>query len=199
MRSAKIILASSSKYRQQLLQRLQMPFTCDSPEIDESPLINETAEALVHRLAISKATAIANKHAHSNTLVIGSDQVASFNGKILTKPGNFERAHEQLSQCSGNSITFLTGLCLLDCNTLQAHTVIETFTVHFRELTQQQISHYLHKEQPYDCAGSFKMEGLGISLFKKLEGDDPNSLIGLPLIQLNNLLLEAGVDVLAYQ
>ena len=192
-----IILASSSVYRQALLQRLRLNFTCESPDIDESPLPQEAAKSLVQRLATQKAQTIANNHQYSNTYIIGSDQVATLEGSILSKPHNHKNAVKQLNHCNGKTVSFVTGLCLFNCNTMTANTIVENFSVTFRQLTAIQIENYLRLEEPYDCAGSFKMEGLGISLFKQLQGDDPNSLIGLPLIKLNDLLLEAGIDTLS--
>lgn len=186
-----LILASSSPYRRQLLQRLNLPFSHQSPSIDETPKPGESANELVLRLASEKAMTVAENNPYA--LIIGSDQVAVLDEKILTKPGNAETALQQLSACSGRSVTFLTGLCLLNGQSGQQQQLVEPFTVHFRELTQDQLERYIQMEQPLDCAGSFKMEGLGISLFERLEGDDPNSLIGLPLIQLVKLLNKEGV------
>ena len=186
-----LILASSSPYRQQLLARLGLPFSCQSPDIDESSKPGETAPELVSRLAIEKAKTVARDH--SNALIIGSDQVATLGDNILTKPGNVERALEQLLACSGKTVTFHTGLCLLNSKSQQYQSIIEPFTVYFRELNEAQLQRYIKKEQPLDCAGSFKMEGLGISLFERLEGGDPNSLIGLPLIQLVKMLANEGI------
>ncbi|WP_101759416.1 nucleoside triphosphate pyrophosphatase [Oceanicoccus sp. KOV_DT_Chl] len=189
-----IILASSSDYRRQLLTRLGLDFEYFSPDIDESAHIDESAQQLACRLAVEKTQAVATHY--PNALIIGSDQVASANGSILNKPGNYQRAHQQLSACSGNAVHFYTGLALLNSQTNEIQSVVETFTVHFRTLTAANIGKYLSLEQPYDCAGSFKMEGLGIALFERLEGDDPNSLIGLPLIQLINLLKNQGLEVI---
>lgn len=186
-----LILASSSPYRRQLLQRLNLPFSHQSPSIDETPKPGESANELVLRLASEKAMTVAENNPYA--LIIGSDQVAVLDEKILTKPGNAETALQQLSACSGRSVAFLTGLCLLNSRSGQQQQLVEPFTVHFRELTQDQLERYIQIEQPFDCAGSFKMEGLGISLFERLEGDDPNSLIGLPLIQLVKLLNKEGV------
>ena len=190
-----LILASSSPYRRELLTRLGLNFDCVSPDIDESPRPEEGPEQLVERLSISKANKVASKL--NQHLIIASDQVACLDGKILSKPGNHQTALSQLSDCSGRSVTFHTGLTVLNSATSNAQTHVELFTVHFRNLDQQRINDYLQREQPYDCAGSFKVEGLGIALFKRLEGDDPNSLIGLPLIKLISLLEKEGVDVLA--
>lgn len=188
-----LILASSSPYRRELLARLNTPFDCISPNIDESPNAGEAPEQLVVRLAQNKAEAIANNH--HNHLIIASDQVACLDGKILTKPGNFENAVMQLSSCSGKRVVFHTGLCLLNSQNQNRQFCVEPFTVCFRDLTLKQIERYLKAEEPYDCAGSFKMEGLGISLFSKLEGDDPNALIGLPLIRLINMLQKESVEI----
>lgn len=190
-----IVLASSSPYRKALLERLGLPFDCASPDIDETPQPAESPEALVSRLANAKAQALC-EHFPSH-LIIGSDQVACApGGGILTKPGNLTRATEQLRACSGKSVTFLTGLTLLNSATGQTWHHIETFNVHFRKLSESDIAHYLKTEQPFDCAGSFRMEGLGIALFEALDGRDPNALIGLPLIALINGLRHFGIDVL---
>lgn len=188
-----LVLASSSPYRRELLARLRLPFSCSAPAIDESALPGESAETLVRRLSEEKARALSDSF--SNHLIIGSDQVAVLNGQIIGKPHNFERAREQLLKASGNSVTFLTGLCLLNSATGQLQTDCIPFTVHFRELSDAQISRYLHAEQPYDCAGSFKAEGLGVSLFRSTEGSDSNSLIGLPLIRLVDMLHASGIDI----
>ncbi|WP_026244607.1 Maf family protein [Dasania marina] len=188
-----LILASSSPYRKQLLQRLGLTFSCISPDIDETPLPQESAAELVARLAKRKALAISASH-HEH-LIIASDQVAALNGHILGKPGNHANAVQQLQQCSGQAVTFYTALHVLNSQTGHSQHCVETFTVYFRLLSQQQIQRYLHKEQPYHCAGSFKMEGLGICLFEKMQGDDPNSLIGLPLIQLINMLTKEDIPI----
>ena len=189
-----IVLASSSPYRHALLTRLNLPFQSISPEIDETPLNNESPTELVSRLAYEKAFAIAKNF--DNTLVIGSDQVATINNRILTKPGNMENAITQLLACSGNNVTFYTSLCVVDTQNSNHHQIVDTYTVGFRELSIQQIKRYLEIEQPFDCAGSFKAEGMGITLFTHLSGRDPNSLIGLPLIQLTDILLQLGLDPL---
>ena len=185
------MLASTSPYRRELLGRLGLPFTSARPDADESALPGESAEALVARLAESKARSVARHHPEA--LVIGSDQVAVLDGEIIGKPGTPERAREQLARTSGRSVRFLTGLCLLDTASGESQVLVEPFTVHFRELDAASIARYVAAEQPYDCAGSFKSEGLGITLFARLEGDDPNSLIGLPLIRLVDLLAESGI------
>lgn len=189
-----LVLASGSPYRRELLQRLQLPFVWRSPDIDESPRPGETATALVQRLAAAKAGVL--RHQFLQHLIIGSDQVAVLDGNIIGKPGNRETAIRQLQAVSGRSLTFYTGLCLLNSasNTLQVDCI--PFTVHFRQLTQQQIESYVDREKPFDCAGSFKSEGLGICLFESTEGSDATSLIGLPLIRLRQMLEQAEVKVL---
>jgi MAF protein len=189
-----LLLASSSPYRRELLARLCLPFVCSSPDIDESRHPEEPAIELVQRLAREKAQALAGSHPRH--LIIGSDQVAVLNGQILGKPHTFERALEQLSASSGASVTFLTGLALLNSSTGACQVDCVPFTVHMRELDQVTLERYLHAEQPYDCAGSFKAEGLGVSLFRSTEGPDATSLIGLPLIRLIDMLLTEGVQIL---
>lgn len=190
-----LVLASTSPYRRALLERLGLIFELDAPEVDESHRPGEAPQALVMRLAEAKARAVAARH--PGALVIGSDQVACIDDDILGKPGNRERAVAQLTQASGRTVTFQTGLCLLDAASNRAQVVVEPFRVHFRTLTPPRIAAYIDREQPYNCAGSFKSEGLGIALFERLEGEDPNALIGLPLIRLITLLEAEGVDVLA--
>lgn len=188
-----LVLASGSVYRRELLRRLALPFEYDSPEIDETPLPGETAEELTLRLARAKAEALrARFPAH---LIIGSDQVLTLDGEPVSKPGNHSAAVDQLRRCSGREVEFLTGLCLLNTASGRCQVVSEPFRVVFRQLSDETIERYLHQEQPYDCAGSFRMEGLGISLFRALRGEDPNSLIGLPLIRLCDMLSEEGVQV----
>ena len=182
----KLILASTSRYRQALLAKLGLPFDCQAPEVDETPLPGESARQLVLRLAIAKARAVANQH--DQGLIIGSDQVCVCQNEILGKPGTVERAVAQLLAAQGQSVTFFTGLAVVDAATGQCHSLVEPFTVHFRSLDEAAIRRYVEAEQPLDCAGSFKCEGLGIVLFKALEGRDPNSLIGLPLIGLVEML-----------
>lgn len=190
-----LILASTSRYRQALLQRLQIPFITQAPQVDETPLPGESAWALVARLSQQKAAAVQTDHPHH--LIIGADQVAVLEKtQILGKPGNFTAAVAQLQQLSGQSVQFLSGLCVLNSANGHCEVVVEPFTVVFRPLTQAMITHYVQREQPYDCAGSFKSEGLGIALFERLSGDDPTALIGLPLIQLVRLLEQAGLQVI---
>lgn len=190
-----LVLASTSPYRKTLLERLGLDFETAAPQTDETTLDGETPEALVIRLAEAKARAVAPHY--PDALIIGSDQVAVLDGKILGKPGNHEAATQQLRHASGREVSFLTGLCLLNTRTQQAQVRLVPFSVVFRALSESQIQYYLHQEKPYDCAGSFKSEGLGISLFERLQGEDPNALIGLPLIELIRLLAVEGVDVLS--
>ena len=191
---ADLILASTSPFRKAILEKLNIPFTTQSPDVDETPLENESPEQLVERLSILKAKAVADSL--NEGLVIGSDQVAVIDGKILSKPGNHENAVNQLLQASGETVSFLTGLCLYNAASKTYQAEVVPFNVVFRELSEQQIDNYLRKEQPYNCAGSFKSEGLGITLFEKLAGDDPNTLIGLPLIRLVRMLEHEGVAVI---
>lgn len=190
----KLILASTSPYRKALLERLQVDFACDSADIDETALAGESVQDMVVRLAKFKAEAVAGKH--PDALIIGSDQSAVLDGEILTKSGNFENAVKQLQKASGKRIVFQTGLCLLNTRTGHSQTACAPYTVVFKSLTQDKIEHYLKKEEPYNCAGSFKSEGLGIALFEKFEGEDPNALIGLPLIKLIEMLENEGFSVL---
>lgn len=188
-----LLLASSSIYRRELLARLQLPFICSSPDIDESHQSGESAIELVKRLAEAKARALADSHpAH---LIIGSDQVAVLDGRIIGKPHTFDKAREQLQAASGSRVTFLTGLALLNSHTGACQIDHVPFTVHMRPLDPARIERYLHAEQPYDCAGSFKAEGLGVSLFQSTEGPDATSLVGLPLIRLVDMLLAEGVQI----
>ncbi|MGQ4877389.1 Maf family protein [Billgrantia sp. LNSP4103-1] len=190
----RLVLASGSRWRRQLLDRLGLPYAWESPDIDETPHFGETPEALVHRLALAKASQVA-KH-YPNHLIIGSDQVAVFDGEVLGKPGDDAQARAQLARFSGRRVTFLTGLALIDTDAASHRVCHERYEVVFRRLAEQEIARYIEREQPLDCAGSFRMEGLGITLFSKLEGDDPNTLIGLPLIRLCEMLREAGLDPL---
>ena len=190
----KLILASTSPFRRALLERLQVNFICDSPDIDEAPLTGESVQDMVVRLAKFKAEAVAGKY--PDALIIGSDQGAVLGGEILSKSGNFENAVKQLQKASGQRIVFQTGLCLLNTQTGNMQTACVPYTVVFKSLSQEMIEHYLRIEQPYNCAGSFKSEGLGIALFEKFEGEDPNALIGLPLIRLIEMLENEGFSVL---
>lgn len=188
-----LVLASSSPYRSELLQRLQLPFVCQSPNINETARPGEVATLLVQRLAAAKAGALRRQFLQH--LIIGSDQVAVLDGQILGKPGNRAAAIEQLRAVSGRSLDFYTGICLLDSASGNMQVDNVPFRVHFRLLDDRQIERYVDREQPFDCAGSFKSEGLGISLFRALEGTDPTSLVGLPLIRLCDMLNQAGVDI----
>lgn len=186
-----LVLASTSKFRQALLQRLQIPFECASPNVDESRLPNESAYDLVTRLALAKAQAVQTHY--SDALIIGSDQVAVLKDQILGKPHTHANAIAQLQASSNQYVEFLTGLCLLNTRTHSYQVDVVRYGVKFRPLTEQMIEHYLQREQPYNCAGSFKSEGLGITLFEKMQGDDPSALIGLPLIRLTDFLQQQGV------
>ncbi|MDH3830444.1 MAG: Maf family nucleotide pyrophosphatase [Gammaproteobacteria bacterium] len=188
--SLPIVLASTSPYRKELLQRTGIDFKTVAPDVDESSLPGESPENLVKRLAEAKARVIGKT---CEALIIGSDQVAVSGDEILGKPGSHENALVQLRKLSGKLVTFQTGLCLLNStsNEMQVDTV--PFRVQFRKLDEQQIERYLRADQPYNCAGSFKSEGLGITLFERMDGDDPTALIGLPLIRLTSMLMQAGV------
>lgn len=191
-----LILASSSVYRRDLLARLRLPFISVSPHIDETPRVRELPAATALRLALAKAQAVAA--AHPQALVIGSDQVADLNGApgvALGKPGNHENAVRQLRAMRGKRVIFHTALCLLDAASGRHHLEDIPTTVHFRELSDEQIERYLQLEQPYDCAGSAKIETLGIALVQKIECDDPTALIGLPLIALVSMLKQEGIEV----
>lgn len=190
-----LVLASTSPYRKALLEQLQLKFSCARPEADETPIPGESVEQMVVRLSELKARAVAKDY--PDALIIGSDQSAELDGVILTKPGNHENAFKQLKAASGKHITFHTGLCLYNSKTGNVQTSCVPFTVVFRELNDKLIEQYLEKEQPYNCVGSFKSEGLGIALFERFEGDDPNALIGLPLIELNYFLHNEGFEILA--
>lgn len=192
--SAKIVLASTSTFRQQLLEKLQLAFTSCSPDVDETAYANESPSELVYRLANSKAAAGVRQN--PNAIVIGSDQVAVIDGHIIGKPLNRDTAIKQLTAASGKAITFYTGLAVHNGANGQQEAIVEPFIVHFRTLTHEQICNYVDLEKPFFCAGSFKSEGLGIALFDRLEGKDPNTLIGLPLISLIDLLTKQGVDIL---
>jgi septum formation protein len=189
-----ITLASTSPYRKALLQKLNLTFECASPNVDESSLPNESASDIAERLAIKKAQSVGIS---SSGYIIGSDQVACVGDTILGKPGNHQNAFQQLSHCSEQTVMFYTGLCLLNTTTNTYKSHIEPFQVKFKKLSTEQIEHYLDIEQPYNCAGSFKSEGLGILLFDTMNGRDPNALVGLPLIALNELFAQFGIDLLS--
>nr|WP_207162173.1 Maf family nucleotide pyrophosphatase [Thiocapsa imhoffii] len=189
-----LVLASTSPYRRALLERLGIPFHTAAPAVDEGARPGEPPQVLVLRLAEAKARAVAGQY--PDALIIGSDQVACLDGEILGKPGTRARAIAQLERASGRTLLFQTGLCLLNTKTDVAQTLVEPVGVHMRRLTRAQIDGYLDREQPFDCAGSFKSESLGIALFERIECDDPNALIGLPLIRLTRLLEAAGITPL---
>jgi len=175
------------------LQKLCISFDTAAPDINESPLANESPSELVERLSVCKAKKVAETHPAA--LIVGSDQVACVDQQILGKPHTHENAIEQLRFLSGKIVSFHTGLCLFNSESGNTQSTVEVFKVYFRALTDDQIERYLRNEQPYNCAGSFKSEALGVSLFKKLEGDDPNTLIGLPLIRLVEFLSNEGLQV----
>jgi septum formation protein len=187
----RIVLGSTSRYRAELLRRLVPEFKQVAPGTDEAALPGEAPAARALRLAIAKAEAAA--HGQAKSLVIGSDQVAELDGTMLDKPGTVELACQQLAACSGREVHFHTALCLLDTRAGRRYTHVDHTHVRFRPLHTDEISRYVEREQPLDCAGSFKCEGLGISLFETIDNRDPSALIGLPLIALARLLREAGV------
>lgn len=190
----KLILASTSPYRRQLLSRLGLDFECQPPNADETALPNESAAALAGRLAQAKAHSVAQRY--PDATVIGSDQVAALDNRLLGKPGNHSEATSQLRLCSGREVRFFTGLTLMCASRDFVRHAVEPFAVNFRTLSDPEIEDYLLREQPYDCAGSFKCEGLGISLFSRMRGDDPTSLEGLPLMRLCAFLTAAGFKVI---
>lgn len=190
----KLILASSSPYRRELLERLKIPFEVMAPEVDETPRAGEAPDKMVERLAIQKAQKVAEQQ--PGALVIGSDQVAVYDGKIVGKPHSHDKAVEQLRTASGKSVTLYTGLVLVNSDTRRLQCEVIPYRVTFRQLSEAQIESYLRKEQPYSCAGSVKSEGLGIALLERFEGDDPNTLIGLPLIRLVRMLENEGVKII---
>ncbi len=189
-----LVLASTSPYRRELLARLRMPFEVAAPGVDEASRPGEEPAALVERLARQKALAVAA--AHPGALIIGSDQVAVLNGEPLSKPGTHDRAVAQLRGMRGRRIEFLTGLAVHSAPTGVTHSRVVRFAVEFRDFSDAEIEAYLQAERPYDCAGAAKAEGLGIALIRRMEGDDPNALIGLPLIALVDLLAQHGVSPL---
>jgi len=187
-----LLLASTSRYRRELLARLRLPFDCIAPDVDEAQHGGETPESLVCRLADAKARAVAQRM--PGAIVIGSDQIASLGGRALGKPGSRDRAHEQLAACSGQAVTFHTAVCVIDAGG-HATGALDTTLVQFRKLAGDEIDRYLDAEQPFDCAGSFKCEGLGIALFERIDSQDPTALVGLPLIRTAALLRAAGLTV----
>ena len=196
-----LILASTSRYRAELLNRLGLSFTTTAPETDETPIDGESAAELVARLSLAKAQAgaLSAAGANNHALVIGSDQVASLGDQILGKPGTEEKAIEQLQALSGNTVNFLTGLALVNTADGSHQSTVVTTPVSFRDLSYEQIADYVRREQPLDCAGAFKSEALGIAMFTRIGGDDPSALIGLPLIELCTMLSNAGLPVLGGQ
>ncbi|MCE9642578.1 MAG: Maf family nucleotide pyrophosphatase [Betaproteobacteria bacterium] len=191
--SAHLVLASTSRYRRELLNRLNIPFEVAAPNADETPLPGETPQALALRLASAKARAV--QDVWPDALIIGSDQVALVDNVILSKPGNFDNAVVQLKLMRGKAVHFFTALCLLNSRNGQQQAALVPVTVHMREYSDAQLERYLRTEEPYDCAGSARIEGLGITLVAKLEGDDPNALIGLPLIALCDMLRNEGMEL----
>ncbi|QKI88918.1 Maf family protein [Thiomicrorhabdus xiamenensis] len=185
-----IILGSTSIFRKQMLEKLHLPFDTDKPEVDETPLQGERPEAMVARLSLAKAQAVAGKH--PDALIIGSDQCAVFDNHPIGKPHTFAVAQQQLRQFSGQSITFYTGLVVINGQTGKTYQKMDTTVVHFRELSDNVIDNYLTIEQPLNCAGSFKSEGLGVTLFQRIDSRDPNALIGLPLMDLTDIFYQMG-------
>ncbi|OZG71304.1 septum formation inhibitor Maf [Hahella sp. CCB-MM4] len=188
-----IVLASTSIYRANLLKQLGLKFTTARPLFIETHSPDQLPNTIARDFAEAKARSLTDQF--TSHLIIGSDQTASLNGHLLTKPGTFDNACEQLKQCSGQSVTFYTGLTLLNTTTGTIHTTVDVTEVSFRQLSDEQIKRYIEREQPLDCCGSFKVEGLGISLFTAVNGKDPNSLIGLPLIDLVSFLRLEGIDI----
>jgi septum formation protein len=192
--SPPLILGSTSRYRRELLERLRLPFDIVSPDVDETPLPHEAPLALARRLALAKAQAVAQHH--PNAVVIGSDQVADLNGTPLGKPGTHERAVAQLQRMRGQTVIFQTAVAVVCLNTGYEAVDVAPVRVRFRSLTDEEIERYLRAEQPYDCAGSAKSEGLGIALLESIDNDDPTALIGLPLIRTTRMIQAAGVALL---
>lgn len=192
----KIILASTSESRKKILKKFAIPFDCIVPVCDETPLADETAIELVLRLSQAKAQSIADQYIGTKSLIIGSDQVGVLDNKIIGKPHTISNAKQQLRNSRGKEFYFYTGLCVIDANTQKMVTCYEPFKVTFRHLNEAEIDAYIAKEMPLQCAGSFKCDELGITLFNNLEGDDINSLVGLPLIRLNKIMIEMGYNPL---
>ncbi len=195
MATLPLVLASSSPYRKTLLEKLQLPFETSAPDIDETPNFNEGPEQLAMRLAGTKSRAIQERFPQH--LIIGCDQVSLLGGRQLHKPGGFEEAVEQLEAATGRSLRFYTGISVLNSSTGRQLNAIDVCRVHIRKLNRHQIEDYVRREQPYDCVGAFKSEGLGIALIGAFEGEDPNALVGLPLIKLIDLLHRFGIEVLS--
>ena len=196
MMNLQLVLASTSVYRRELLSKLQLPFLAVGANVDETALANETPVAASRRLSILKAKTVAGDF--PNALIIGSDQIASLHGRHMGKPGDHDQAIIQLREMRGQKIVFYTALSLYNSQSHRLQTCVVPTTVQIRRLTDAQIEHYLLKEKPYDCAGSARSEGLGIAIMESMTGDDPNALIGLPLIALTRMLTNEGWDVLTY-
>ena len=192
-----LILGSSSRYRRELLQRLHIPFDVAAPDVDETPLAGETPCQLAERLALAKARAVAS--AFPQAVVIGSDQVADLNGLSLGKPGSHERAVLQLRQMRGQTVIFQTAVAVVCAESGFEQSSLAAVRVKFRDLTDEEIENYLRAEQPYDCAGSAKSEGLGIALLESIDNDDPTALVGLPLIRTCKMIQAAGIVLLTGQ
>ena len=192
--SRQLILASTSTYRRQLLERLHLPFTVIASDVDEAPLPGESPKMMASRLALAKARSVAAQHPFA--VVIGSDQVADLDGQALGKPGNHARAVIQLQAMRGKTVVFQTAVAVVCVESRFAQTELAQVKVKFRELSDAQIEAYLQAEQPYDCAGSAKSEGLGIALLERIDNDDPTALIGLPLIRTCQMIEAAGITVL---
>ena len=190
----RLILGSTSRYRRELLQRLQVPFDVVSPDVDETPLPGETPRQLASRLALAKARTVAKQH--PSCVVIGSDQVADLDGSPLGKPGDHRRAVQQLQQMRGRTVVFQTAVAVVRQDAGFEQVDLAPVRVRFRALSDAAIEHYLHTEQPYDCAGSAKSEGLGIALLESIDNDDPTALVGLPLIRTCRMLRAAGIPLL---
>jgi septum formation protein len=194
MTNVRLVLASTSPFRRELLARLGLPFETANPSTDETALDGEIPEETALRLSETKARAVAGQY--PDALIIGSDQIACLDGQAFGKPGNHENAVKQLKTMRGRAVNFFTGLCLLNARTGKAHLRGVPTLVTFRNLSDDEIENYLHKEQPYNCAGSAKSEGLGIAVIAKMQGDDPNALIGLPLIALCDLLRNENISAI---
>lgn len=190
-----LILGSTSPYRRELLQRLAISFDTAAPDIDETRYPEESAYAMVERLSLEKAKAVAQQH--PDALIIGSDQCSVLHEQVIGKPHTHENAIKQLQNASGETVSFLTGLCLYDSRDGSYQLDVVPFQVDFRDLSDAEIDAYLRKDEPYNCAGSFRSESLGIALFKRMHGDDPSALMGLPLIRLTEMLRQVGINPLS--
>lgn len=191
-----LVLASTSRHRRALLERLRVPFDVEAPDVDETPRAEETPATLAARLATAKAGAVASRHPGAALLVIGSDQVAELDGVAIGKPGSVDANIALLQRASGRTLTFHTGLCVVDARSGRSETIVEVFRVELRTLDAASIRHYVLTERPLDAAGGFYSEGLGIALFERFEGRDPNALVGLPLMALVDLLARFDFPVL---